>query len=87
MYAAIQAIEKAGSVDPDKLKDALRALDIPEAEMIAPWNGIRFDEKGQNIYAMSFQVQLFDDGVFHIVYPDRLASRDPIFPIPPWSER
>jgi len=86
-YAAIQAIEKAGSVDPDDIIDALRALEIPEEEMIAPWKGIRFDEKGQNIYAMSFQVQLMDDGLYHIVYPERLAARDIVFPILPWSER
>lgn len=86
-YAAIKAIEKAGSVDPNEIIDSLRALEISEEEMIAPWEGIRFDENGQNIYAMSFQVQLMDDGEYHIVYPDRLASRDVIFPMPRWSDR
>jgi len=83
----VKALEKAGSTEPSKIIDALRAVEIGTDELVAPWKGIRFDHKGQNVYAINFMVQLMEDAQYHIVWPKETASRKVKFPMPTWAER
>jgi branched-chain amino acid transport system substrate-binding protein len=98
VYTLYYAIEEAGKkANPADLKafrtairDALKATDIgtEPAWMIAPWSGVKFDENGDNIRARGIIVQVMpDDTKHHTVWPRELATRDPIFPMPPWEER
>src|SRR4029077_8624607 len=41
------AISRAGSTDPEKLRQALVATDIQGSQTIMPWQGIKFDSTGQ----------------------------------------
>jgi branched-chain amino acid transport system substrate-binding protein len=75
------AIEKAGSLDVDKIRDALAGLDV---EIF--WGPHAFDENGQNIKGGSAPIQI-QNGELLAVYPDKLAQADPIYPFPCWDER
>jgi branched-chain amino acid transport system substrate-binding protein len=68
------AIEKAGSPDRDKIRDALTKV-----EVWTPTGKISFDEKGQGQKdARIIQVQ---NGEFFTVWPDALATRQFVYPI------
>ena len=41
------AINRAKSVSPEEIRKALVATNIPGDQLIMPWNGVKFDEKGQ----------------------------------------
>jgi branched-chain amino acid transport system substrate-binding protein len=72
-----QAINNAGSVQPDKIRSALLSLDIPGRDTIVPWDGIRFDATNQNSSATGIVEQLVDrDGalVNQVVYPTDVAK-------------
>ncbi|MEM1610072.1 MAG: ABC transporter substrate-binding protein [Sulfolobales archaeon] len=91
-YALEEAGKKASPSDlqafREALRDALRNIDIGKGVLPVPWDGVKFDETGQNIRAKGIIVQMMpDDGKYHTVWPKEYATRDPIFPMPRWSER
>ncbi len=82
----VDAINRARSVNPEAIQKALRETNMPATELIMPWTGVKFDEKGQNsgVRAILQQVQ---GGQYHTIYPFELASKQVVYPIPKWSER
>jgi len=81
------AINRAGSTDPEAIRTALIETEITnEGQMIVPWDGIKFDEKGQNEWASGIVTQA-KDGIYHTVYPASGAAMDPVVPMPGWDER
>src|SRR6185295_10494491 len=42
------AINRAGSTEPEAIRKALVATDIPGKSLIMPWKGVKFDQAGQN---------------------------------------
>lgn len=83
----VDALERAGTDNPAKLRDALKAtnLNVGQYWYVVP-DGCKFDETGQNIKQkiVTFQIR---DGKHRAVYPAEFASIKPVFPIPKWSER
>ena len=47
------AINRAGSTDPAKIQAALKATDLPASQMVTGYDGVKFDDKGQNVLASS----------------------------------
>jgi len=91
-YALEEAGKKASPTDLKTfravLRDALRNIDIGRGVLPVPWDGVKFDETGQNIRAKGIIVQMMpDDGKYHTVWPPEYATRTPLFPMPKWSER
>lgn len=80
------AINRAGSTDPEAIRKALAATDIPGSKLIMPWKGIKFDEHGQNVNGSGILVQIID-GKFNTVWPFEAATRDIVWPMPKWGER
>jgi branched-chain amino acid transport system substrate-binding protein len=83
-YGALQvteaAIEKAGSFDPQKLRDALASI-----EVVTVFGRYKVNEKGMNqIEGLTFQIL---DGKRRIVYPLELAETKAKLPLPPWDKR
>jgi len=78
------AINRAGTTDPEAVVEALRATNIVTDLNIG--GGIRFDEKGQNILAKAAVTQVID-GEYRTVLPLSVATTEMIWPIPPWNER
>ncbi len=68
------AINRAGSTEPDAIRTALRTTDVPGDQTIMPWNGVRFDATGQNI-AASPVLQQVSEGKYRTIYPAALAIR------------
>jgi branched-chain amino acid transport system substrate-binding protein len=80
------AINRAGSTDPEAIRKALVATNIPPEQLIMPWTGVKFDEKGQNsgVRAILQQVQ---KGTYVTIYPFELAAADVVYPLPAWKDR
>jgi branched-chain amino acid transport system substrate-binding protein len=86
----VHVLEKAGSTKPADIQRAANAINIPGAELVVPWAGIKFStsgaEMGQNTLGSGLigQYQKGSDGkvVLEIVYPFDVASADMIYPFP-----
>ena len=82
----VEAINRAGSTDPEDIYAALMETDIPFEQTIMPW-GVKFDPvTHQNILGTGIIVQI-QDGEYYTVWPFDLASRELIWPMPKWEER
>ena len=90
-YVLYHAIESAGSVEPEKIRQALVEMDLPPEKLMSPWGGVRFVplgefDGGQNMLASGVVAQCFD-GVYYTIWPFEAASVDYVFPMPTWEER
>jgi len=79
----IDALERAGSAEPARLRDALARTDLKEH--IAPGDAIVFNEQGQNRNA-TVTMQQIQKGHIRVVLPKTYADAEPVFPIPGWSK-
>jgi len=80
------AINRAGSTEPEAIRKALVATDIPASALIMPWGGVKFDQSGQNTLGRGILVQIVG-GTYHTVYPFNLATQDVVWPMPKWDQR
>ncbi|MDB5928718.1 MAG: branched-chain amino acid transporter substrate-binding protein [Polaromonas sp.] len=80
------AINRAGSTEPEAIRKALAATDMPGSKLIMPWKGVKFDATGQNTLGQGILVQIMD-GKYHTVWPFDMASRDVVWPMPKWDQR
>jgi branched-chain amino acid transport system substrate-binding protein len=71
-----RAIEKAGSLDPQRVRDALAQTNIMTA-----YGPVRFNEKGQNV-AKTMSVIQIQGGKPVVVYPPNAAQAKFIYPMP-----
>jgi branched-chain amino acid transport system substrate-binding protein len=80
------AINRAKSTVPEDIRKALVATNVPADQLIMPWTGVKFDDKGQNtgVRAILLQAQ---KGVYATIYPFDLAAADVLYPLPGWKER
>jgi branched-chain amino acid transport system substrate-binding protein len=85
-FVLADAINRAGSTNPEAIRDALTKTNIPADQLITPWRGVRFDETGQNILVDAIVIQ-YQGGQPHTVWPFDLAAKEIMYPIPKWSER
>jgi branched-chain amino acid transport system substrate-binding protein len=86
MMTLADAINRAGSTDAESIRKALAETNIPGDKLIMPWKGVKFDEKGQNIYASGILLQIIG-GQYYTVWPFEIATRDLVWPMPKWSQR
>lgn len=81
------AINRAGSVDPEAIRRALLDTKIPARQTITAWEGVEFDpSNGQNKLVQSVILQVHG-GVWRAVWPFDIASQELVWPMPKWSER
>jgi len=86
VYILKDALERAGTTDREKLRDALAATDIGVGEKgNITTSRIKFNEKGQIEFNYMFKQILDKD--YRSVYPADLAARKPVFPVPKWKDR
>jgi len=86
MLTLVDAINRAGSTDPNAIRQALIKTDIPGHLLPLPWRGVRFDEKGQNRLGSVIMIQ-WQDKKQRVIWPKEAAETDAIFPLPPWTKR
>jgi branched-chain amino acid transport system substrate-binding protein len=75
------ALERAGSADRDKLRDALAKTNL--SDHILPQDAIKFDETGENVNASPALLQV-QNGRAMVVGPAKYAEGKPVFPVPKW---
>ena len=77
----VDAFERAGSFDIEKVREAIAATDL-----MTFYGPVKFDATGKNIAKpmVLYQVQ---DGKYKVVAPTKWAAAKLIHPIPPWSKR
>jgi branched-chain amino acid transport system substrate-binding protein len=78
-YASIQiaaaAIEKAGSLDRTKVRDAIANID-----MMTVYGPVKFN-KGRRVYAPPVVTQ-WQKGIMEMIWPDNMKTKAMIYPIP-----
>jgi branched-chain amino acid transport system substrate-binding protein len=75
------AINRAGSTDPEAIRKALVATNMDDAQLIMPWAGVKFDAKGQNDKGSGLILEL-KGSQYHTVWPEKykLDSTMPTLP-------
>jgi branched-chain amino acid transport system substrate-binding protein len=86
MMTLLDAINRAGSTSPAAIQKALAATSIPGDQLIMAWDGVKFDETGQNTGVKAIIIQL-QGGRYHTVYPFEAATKEVLYPIPAWKDR
>ena len=80
LLVATQAINNARSLEPAKIRDAIKNLNMSST----PFGAIRFDS-GQNQHPVLItQIQ---GGQYRVVFPADAAETKPIIPAPGWAKR
>ena len=79
--AIAEAVKRAGSLDGEKLREAILKID-----MNTVYGGFKVDADG---FQVSHKMVMFQwqEGKKVIVWPDELAPGKQRFPTPPWSQR
>ncbi len=75
------AIQKAGSLDPLKVRDALQALDV-----VTFYGILKFDSRGINVYK-PMAVNQIQKGNLVTVWPTGVQNAKPAYPTPDWAKR
>ncbi|HEX4836694.1 MAG TPA: ABC transporter substrate-binding protein [bacterium] len=86
LLALADAINRGGGTGPTLILQGLLTTNIPGGETIMPWQGIKFDKDGQNMYAIGVMVQLLG-GQYKVVWPFDLAETAVVWPAPAWANR
>ncbi len=79
--AFVKAIEKAGTTDPDKVRDEIAKLDFTSF-----YGQIKFDERGINA-TKPMAVEQWQNGRRVTVWPSDVAEGKALWPFPAWSTR
>ena len=82
-FVMADAINRAGSTEPAKIRDALRATDLKPEQLVAGYDGVKFDDKGQNILASTLVTQL-RNSQYVSVWPKSRATHELILPYKGW---
>jgi branched-chain amino acid transport system substrate-binding protein len=75
------AFQRAGSLDPEKVRDALAKTDL-----MTFYGPVKFDATGKNT-AKSMVLYQVQDGQYKVVAPPQWAEAKLRYPMPPWSQR
>jgi branched-chain amino acid transport system substrate-binding protein len=77
-----RAIEKAGTLDATKVRDALAAIDLATF-----YGRVKFDSRGVNVFKPMAVEQYQSDGNKYTVWPADVAEKAALYPMPPWDKR
>ena len=80
-----RAISQYNSADPDTIRRVASEIDIPKGGTIFG-HGVKINEAGDNERGAASIMQ-WQDGELYVVWPRELATREPVLPMPTWSER
>jgi branched-chain amino acid transport system substrate-binding protein len=80
----IDALERAGTTEPVKLRDAIASTSLKEHT--APGGPIEFDSTGQNKNALA-TLQQVQKREIKVILPDEYSDAKPVFPVPSWSAK
>jgi branched-chain amino acid transport system substrate-binding protein len=78
------ALNRAGSLSPSAIRDALVATNLSSSDIPMPWQGVKFDAKHQNTLGGGIIIQ-WQKGVERTVWPSAFATTSLVFPFPGWT--
>jgi branched-chain amino acid transport system substrate-binding protein len=85
MLVLAEAINRAGSTEPERIRTALEQTNLGADALIMPWQGVRFDPKThQNTLGQGIIVQI-QEGKYRTVYPFDLAVAEVKWPLSGWG--
>ena len=86
-WVLIDALERAGSTDKEKIRDAISKtnIDINNSPSVHHY-ALKFDETGQDPDAIGVGTQ-HQQGKEIFIYPEEFAAAKPVYPMPTWKER
>jgi branched-chain amino acid transport system substrate-binding protein len=84
-FALADALNRAGSTDPERIRDALTKTDLKPEQLMMGYDGVKFDETGQNILAATYLIQL-KDKAYQLVWPDKAAAAKLDWPMKGWKQ-
>ncbi len=83
-FVLADAINRAGSTDPAAIQKALQATDIKPDQLMMGYQGVKFDDTGQNILASSYLIQL-QGKEYVAVWPAANATGKLVLPYKGWE--
>jgi branched-chain amino acid transport system substrate-binding protein len=81
VLAYVDAFQRAGTLDIEKVRDAIAATDMETF-----YGRIDFDDTGKNIAKPTVMLQVIK-GQYVVVAPTKWAAEKPIYPRPNWADR
>jgi branched-chain amino acid transport system substrate-binding protein len=87
IWVIADAIERAASTDPVKVRDAMAKTNLTKGPgSMMPGCHVEFDDKGWNKHVHPVMTQ-WQNGKLRCVAPESDARVKPVFPIPAWDKR
>jgi branched-chain amino acid transport system substrate-binding protein len=77
------AINRAGSTDPEAIRKALAATDLNDSQIAMPWAGVKFDGQGQNVKGSGLILEL-KGASYQTVWPEKYRT-DKTLPTLPFA--
>src|SRR6202045_4106400 len=79
------AINRAGSTEPARIQQALRATNLKPDQLMIGYNGVKFDETGQNTLSATYLIQL-QGKEYKSVWPENRATAELQWPMLGWRK-
>src|SRR5438067_5358070 len=80
-----EAINRAGSTEPEKIQAALKATDLKPEQLMIGYQGVKFDETGQNTLSATYLIQL-QGKEYKSVWPEDRATTKLEWPMKGWRK-
>jgi branched-chain amino acid transport system substrate-binding protein len=81
------ALQRACSTDPEKIRAALAATDLPPTQLMMPWSGVKFDATTHQNTMVRVVIRQLANSAYRTVWPFDIAPTGPTYPLKPWSAR
>lgn len=81
------ALQRACSTDPEKIRAALAATDLPATQLMMPWSGVKFDDTTHQNTKVRVVIRQLANSAYRTVWPFDIAPTGPTYPLKPWSAR
>src|SRR6476659_5329346 len=79
------AINRAGSTEPEKIQAALRDTDLKPEQLMIGYHGVKFDATGQNTLSATYLIQL-QGKAYKSVWPENRATAKLEWPMLGWRK-
>lgn len=84
-FVMAEAINRAGSSDPEAIRKALAATDLKPGQLMMGFKGVKFDSTGQNELAATYLIQLQGEE-YVAVWPLDKATAELQWPYKAWTK-
>ena len=74
-FVLADAINRAGSTEPDKIQAALKATNLTADQLMIGYRGVKFDETGQNTLSATYLIQLQGKQYLSVWPEDRATAK------------